>query len=406
MTDTSQRVIRINLPIYVFTVFYLFSTVKSYLKSFGLSNELIWTVMGLVLYIPLFLCFIKYVRKIVWTNALLFIVILVYIFVCLHTYSGYSIYYHETNGIYAAVLTGCSSFFALLFLGLYYDENSIKDALYYTAILNLAINILKLRYIINQSTYMEYGYDMDFGYKILFSCIVFISVFFHTHRKLPIVLSGVCVILLLLYGSRGPVLCIVTYVFLYFIVFRLKEYDSKKKVRIIAAFISFLIIAYIYYSFISPLIDLSRLPRTVRAVLNLGYSDGTNESRIMLQNRAKEIIDSNGFWGSGLLSDQAFMGVGRYCHNLLIELQVTFGRVPGIAFFAIILFRSVIIIRDDRVSDTTKNIYLIFLSLCMRLMVSYSFWYDINFWCLIAIGNAISFRLHYISKLDLAIRGK
>lgn len=397
--DTSHRVIRINLPIYIFISFYLFSTVRTYLRSRGVPNDVMLFLIVIALYIPLLLCCIKNARKVLWLNAGLFFIVLAYIINCLRIYPEYGIYYHETNGVAALVLTGFSSFFALLYFGLYYDESSIKDAMYYTAIINLIINILKLRYLFSQSaSFLEYGYDMDYGYKVLFSCIVFLSVFLHTGKKIPIILSGVCLILLLLYGSRGPILCIITYVFLYYVLFRFKEYDKKKKTKIVLLFVSFCVIAYVYYTFISPMIDVSRLPRTVRAIVNVNYSDGTNESRKMIQGRVMDVINNNGFWGSGMLSDQAYVGVGRYSHNIFLEMQVTFGRIPGLIISALLIWRTIRHLREKRISDTTKNIYVIFLSLCVRLMVSYSFWYDPNFWCLIALGNTISYQLHKENK--------
>ena len=331
MSDKQKIKIRINLPIYIFVSFYLFSTIKSFLKGFGFTSDMIWIVMGVFLYIPLVLYCIKKIRKIFWPNLILFFAILGYIFNCMSLYSDYSIYSHEVNGINALILTGCSSVFALLFVGLYFDEDSIYDAINYTAIINFALNLLRLRNLFTLSAaYLKHGYDMDFGYKELFSCIVFLSIYLRTKKKISLVMSILSLILLLLFGSRGPVLCIVTYLFLYFVVFRFKEYDTKKKIKILMLFIFFVFLAYIYYNFLASMIDFSNLPRSIRSLLNINYSDGTNESRKMIRNKVYDIINNSGFWGAGMLSDQAYLGVGRYSHNLFVEFQVTFGKIPGL----------------------------------------------------------------------------
>lgn len=399
--DKNRLTIRLNIEIYLFIFFYLFSTFYSFIRVFSDSKTILVCLLAMVLYLFLFFYYIKKYKNIVWSCIVLFLLVLGYILFCMGKYN-YPIYTHINNGVFPAILTGYSSLYALLFIGIYRKAKDLNRALFYTAIINYFLQLIRLVIIILPSENLsKTGYDMDFGYKMLFSCIVFLSIYLENKEKRYIWLFLSSIVLMIYIGSRGPILCVLVYLFLYFLIFEFNKSTFRRKIIICIIFIFGLAIAYIYYNYIAVLIDFSSLPRSIQTVLNFRFSDGTNESRIRIANRIEEFISNNGFWGSGLLSDQANLGPGMYSHNIFLEFQITFGKLPGLFVFVIIVLQTIRLLKSKYLEDDYKRVFIVFVALLCRLLVSYSFWYDINFWCFISLMLVLSKIARNNKKHDL-----
>ena len=196
------------------------------------------------------------------------------------------------------------------------------------------------------------------------------------------IISVFSVLFILLYCSRGPLLC-----WIFLIIISLLCLNSIKPIRRYAlvfvgciAIVS-LAMSYEYYLYILKGISdvFSVNSRSISLLLNgeISHSSGRN----VLLAYFIEKIKSNPVIGYGAFG--AWPSPGEYPHNIFVELIVSFGIPLGLILLLGILF---IIIRGILVSDMyTQKLIILFLSMSVSLLVSGSFLTNWHFYVCIAL---------------------
>lgn len=144
--------------------------------------------------------------------------------------------------------------------------------------------------------------------------------------------------LLLSMGTRGPVMCMVTFIALYLIVFR--QMRIAYKVLLVACAValnSFMTEIMLLLSVVAESLGLST--RVFDSFMegqlaNLQESSG----RDVLWTESWNYIKSHSLLGEGFYSDRLANSQGWYSHNLEIDLLCDFGLIGGIIIFAILLW--------------------------------------------------------------------
>ena len=198
----------------------------------------------------------------------------------------------------------------------------------------------------------------------------------------------------MLFGSRGALFCLLVFLLFYYNLFFKYKLSQKSRSLIFWVSLSFFTIYLLLCLFIN-IFDLTlSLPRNIQTLLNpisLLTSD-SSISRIRIYEKIVALIKDTPFIGFGPLADQYFLGASIFSHNLYLEFLITFGIFSGsILFFVYILF-VVLTIKRYKSQQFFVCLFLLFFSLSFtRLLYSYSFWYDSNFWLSIGIGARIIF---------------
>lgn len=248
--------------------------------------------------------------------------------------------------------------------------------------------------VITGSNFNAAGYNMAFGFYAMLPCVItWFFAFTDDNRKRRIawlVMAIALTIFITMYGSRGPLLSIISIAFLTYGSIYLRDGGVKlwRKVMSIFAFlIAFLLLLVTFDQFLILIenifsifgLSLSK-SRTLIKFLNGTGSSGSG--RDLIWNFA---IEHFNFVGHGAFSDQYLMGVGNYCHDFFIEVIFDFGYFFGIILIACFLYTVFIIIKQG---DTQEiySAFIIFLSYFVgRLILSGTFWTNTYFWMLIGI---------------------
>lgn len=229
-------------------------------------------------------------------------------------------------------------------------------------------------------------YSMSFGYKMLLPCIVFISVGLNRRKIIFIVFGCIAAGEILMLGSRASFLCVLVYLLLYIFFIKSNEIEHRKKIQFFIIILITSILTLLFYKQILEAIgsvfeSIGFSSRTIQRIID--GSVGEDPIRHSIYDLAIEKIKNNWITGYGMLSDRYLFG--SYCHNIFLEIFMQFGVIVGLG---IILVLFINICKGFMIKQNTdlKQFFIVFFSCSIvRLMVSYSFWDDSNFWIMLAI---------------------
>ncbi len=382
-----------DLSVYLLVVFLTISPALSFLSSYGISTIISYVLIALLLYTPLIIGLVTRKIELNKTCVLLFIAIFVYVLICSKKLTAFEdVYLSETNGVFSRILTFTSSIFGLLFFGIKFSPTSFKKGIKIASYINVIISFFRFILVtIRGNEFLTYGYDMNFGYTLLFPLLCFLSLYAIERKKTYLIISLISFFFILFFGSRGPILCVVIYSFLLFFFVILKRITPAKRALIIFLAALLVFIGVIFFLLVVPLLDLSSLPRSLRYILSTGYfTSSTDSGRRIIVDDLSPYLYNIPLFGYGLLADQGFLGIGKYSHNILLEMWITFGPILSISFIFLILLLTFKVLFNKHIDITFKVYFIALWSFSFgRLIVSNSFWYETYFWCLIAFGLCI-----------------
>lgn len=229
-------------------------------------------------------------------------------------------------------------------------------------------------------------YSMGLSYYLLFSLIIFTEKFIEKYNIIDFIKILTTFILIVLLGSRGPILCFVVYYFL-------KKYNFKDTLNIrgIASkvFTLFLILVLIFnyryflrviYDFFNNYFNVRS--RTIELLINDIYH---SSGRDIIYSNMIASIHSHPFFGVGIAGDRAIMGDSAlYAHNIILEILVSFGIIIGSVMIVLLLF----LITYAIIKSDSKMYNIIIIWICIgfiSLLFSESYLREINFWIMLAI---------------------
>jgi O-antigen ligase len=240
-------------------------------------------------------------------------------------------------------------------------------------------------------TLAKLDYGLTYGYQVVFLGILFLTLFVYNKSLIDLAFSIISLILVILCGSRGPLVCIAVAALMLY----LSKWREKKASRFRFFSILFLLIiglaAFVY-----------TVPTLVNAAMTwLGQSglqgraiekllDGTitdDSGRSVISEISFDMIRNGGLFGYGFYGDRYVIGrtwYYGYPHNVFLELLIEFGALGGGIISIMLVYHTVRMM--IRCKDTTWQFLLITLfGACAKLWMSDSFWYYWPFWGLIAI---------------------
>ena len=224
----------------------------------------------------------------------------------------------------------------------------------------------------------EEYHGMTMAYGILPHVLIEIWMSFRYRRMWDIIFSCIGFLLLLSMGTRGPILCLAVFVIGYLLFFG--EFRHRARSRVIIG-----IVGVIALWLIEPLVKMLNIvivsmgmsTRITSMIINNSLDD--MNGRDIIGDFVRDAINQGPFWGYGLAGDRAILSgtylQGGFSHNILTELQASFGLIPGIIIFGGILFFIFIVFRHST-SLNNKVFFLLLVSMSCSLWVSGSFLMD------------------------------
>ncbi len=266
------------------------------------------------------------------------------------------------------------------------DYKFIEDKLYKISLLALALNLIYLYYYMSTGRTLDSD-NMNLAYNILpLTCIIFNRAIDSPILK-NYILAALSVLALIGLGTRGPILCLGTFILLKFIK---KQGFNKFVIKLIIlstvlfTLLSSDIFKYKMYEYRNNIVSMGLSARIIDMAIdsNLRSDNGRNIIEYTLE---QEVTEENLFVGHGIFSDREFTrglidyenysvygDEGTYAHNLLLELKVDYGVIWGYIIFIYLIyvfFRTFLSLESDKC-----YIFLLFLT-CgfIKLFVSGSY---------------------------------
>lgn len=232
---------------------------------------------------------------------------------------------------------------------------AVKHISYACAILGLLFGFRTLTgsFVLNQ-------YSMGFGYCILLPMLILL----YQRKVYSIIISLLLFVLLVVYGSRGPLLAVA--IFLLYMLINKKSYGL----------VGLIIVLGIggFATFVSYLQSLGISSRTISMFLEGNLDAQTNRDTI--SQKALEIINQKPIMGYGLFGDRK--PVGDWCHNIILEVFCDFGVILGSVL--LLVFFYFIIMAFVKLKGINKDIFAMFIAYALvPMFVSSSYLTNSNF---------------------------
>jgi len=293
-----------------------------------------------------------------------------------------------------------SPMWGLLILSLFTDKEKMATLIVFSGRLNLIWRLYEYKEYLQRgywSAYMGDGtlarldYGLNYGYQVVILVILFLGLFVYNKKPIDLVFLMVALALVIVCGSRGPLICIAIASLMLF----LSKWRKKEATRfrffsilllLIIGLVVFVVSVPILVNAVMTLLGRSGLQgRAIEMLLNGTITDDSGRSRI--NEMAYDMIRNGGLFGYGFYGDRYVIGQTWYYgypHNVFLELLIQFGILGGSIIIIILVYH--LIRMMIRCNDVTWQFLLIIMfSASVKLWLSDSFWYYWPFWGLIAI---------------------
>lgn len=166
--------------------------------------------------------------------------------------------------------------------------------------------------------------------------------------KIAVMLLGL--LMLLSFGTRGPVICAIMFIAIYLLFIRPSRYQKTMRIIIIAISIyaiSFLNEFMLFMQVFTYQIGMST--RIFDKYLEGDLDDSSGRNRIS-ETVIRELSADNSIFGHGILGSYKY--VGTYPHNIVLDFLFSFGWFFGTFLLILILFLIVKMLRACRYDET------------------------------------------------------
>lgn len=170
----------------------------------------------------------------------------------------------------------------------------------------------------------DYAYSMSMGYSFLLPCLFLFS----QQKIIDELLSIVLFLVIVLDGSRGPVVIIAIF-YLYQALFATKINTKKGWVVLVVAFLGVFAFSYLMRS---GFFEESRTISLIASEELISYDSGRGEITPIVKRKIAE----NPILGYGVGADRGI--IGGYVHNIFLEIFLHYGIVVGIILFTIFFY--------------------------------------------------------------------
>ncbi len=288
------------------------------------------------------------------------------------------------------MLISSASFY---FIGVAYSHKECSTDIFWCSLVSTASVFVYQIFKISSGEVLEED-NMYVAYNVLPSTMYLLYYASIKIRKKYWIVAIGSALTMFVYGTRGPILCIIVYIAVY-LLHRFSKTTSKRKVLIILSGLCVLAFVLSYddlfikiASVISNIFE--RIGFSTRIFDFFISGDvAVSKGRDYLTNQVIEAISKNLIFGYGFAGDQYLLGV--YCHNLILEMCCHFGVVLGsliLISLAVLTISALIKSRGNK-----KVFFFVVMIACMiyvKLMLSNSYTLEPYFYFMVGIFVAVN----------------
>lgn len=243
--------------------------------------------------------------------------------------------------------------------------------------------------------------DMGQAYRLLVPLMIVTWNALRKPNVFDMFFSFIGLIMLLGFGTRGPILCLAIFIVLTLYI-KSKVLGYKVRVGIILVGCFCLVFIKSIANFFGGIMAMFGMSSRVFADMD-NFEEASSSGRDSIWADAFDLIISNGVDGEGLFADRLFIiinGEGTYVHNFFLEVGINFGLYIGLLISLGVLL---IFFYDSRKLKGTEYLTLFIAIFCIgfvSLMVSGSYLEYSFFWLLLGVSTRVmrTPRAYYLSK--------
>ena len=272
------------------------------------------------------------------------------------------------------------------YVGATIDVKRFLNAFYVISITTVIICAFYELIYLHSSNYVGSAdtseYNMDMAYKLLPHVLM---VSWHALKdfklwKIAVMLLGV--IMLLSFGTRGPVACAVLFIAIYILFVRSSKYQNI--VRVVVVSISILMLSFLNHVilFMQVLISYMGMSTRIFDKYLSGDLTGSSGRDYIFKTIIREISIDTSFAGHGILGSYRY--VNTYPHNIFLDFIFSFGWFFGIALLFLLfllIVKMLVSCRHDGIKMTFG--ILLIISSVLKLCFSGTYVDDTLFFFLI-----------------------
>lgn len=256
---------------------------------------------------------------------------------------------------------------------------------------NVITHIILQFYYLNQPEGLE-SYNMSAAYYILPS-IAFVIYYAITNKGwFNWVGVAASILLLLSYGTRGPLLCVIIFVIgvLVYKMFSIKSIALRSFFLLILGVVLYFvvftdIINELFYFLDELFTELGFSTRIFKMFLEESITD--DSGRAIIANRVLQGVSENALFGYGVMGDRNF--VPTYAHNVLYELWCSFGVIIGTLLFAAVIILPVYAIIKTKNTKERLFLWMLMSITIVKLFMSSSYLYETTLFMMIGYSLAV-----------------
>lgn len=227
--------------------------------------------------------------------------------------------------------------------------------------------------------------NMSFSYYYLPFILIEVYQLFNRFSKLDLILFCMSLLVILLSGTRGPILCLLVYVIIYIYLL-----EKKRSLKLLGITISGVFALFVMFGGITDLLilfneQLNKVgwnSRIIESIINNELFNGSG--RNLIYEKVLRAIRDNPVIGYGLYGDRIFLN-GSYSHNIILELTVSFGFVGIISAITIILKPLIKMCNKNYDLFYRLALLLFFCTSVVKLMISGTLMNDAHLFLLLGI---------------------
>ena len=261
----------------------------------------------------------------------------------------------------------------MYFIGVSFSLEDSKNDLFWCSLFSVLGMFAFRLYLLNSGRALEND-DMEAAYRMLPSIMYLIYYASVKKQVIYIAIAGVLSTVILIFGTRGPIVCMLVYVALLTIYYSFKSRNLKKLLILLIIFAIVLSVFIFDSLFIEVTSVLSKafekIGFSTRIFTFIIEGDITaSKGRESLAKQAVEAIIENPMWGYGITADRAMFGI--YPHNMFLEILCQYGIVFGSLLIITMLVITVIALLKSRKNTGRFTFGLMLVSIVfVKLMIS------------------------------------
>lgn len=278
--------------------------------------------------------------------------------------------------------------FPMYFIGVVLPYEVVKKDLFWVSLLGVFATFAYQFFLLSSGRVLLTD-SMSTSYKVLPSIMYLIHWALIYKKVSHWIFASIGIILSFLFGTRGPILVIVSYILLqiYFDVIRQKSFWKRFifliSVTVVIVFLSFGDNLLRFATVLSEKFAEMGFSSRIFDYLIAGEFSQSN-SRLILSQVVMDAIMEKPIIGYGIMGDRVVTG-GKYVHNIAMELWCNFGLLFGSTLLAIVLILPVCALWKNRGSQKFNFILMYTCLVIIELFLSNSYIIESNFFFLVGI---------------------